>query len=104
MLTPAMLRRLLLALIALSLVRVFAVESPAMTNTHVVAHSKAAAFIASGRRSTSSRGACRRSTATCCDLVFGELARAQTMMRHSHQRLALGWRSLSGIRREAHVM
>jgi hypothetical protein len=33
MLTPAMLRRLLLALIALSLVRVFAVESPAMTNT-----------------------------------------------------------------------
>ena len=29
MLTPAMLRRLLLALIALSLVRVFAVESPA---------------------------------------------------------------------------
>ena len=30
MLTPAMLRRLLLALIALSLVRVFAVESPAI--------------------------------------------------------------------------
>jgi hypothetical protein len=49
MLTPAMLRRLLLALIALSLVRVFAVESPAMTNTHAVAHSKAAAFIADGR-------------------------------------------------------
>ena len=48
MLTPAMLRRLLLALIALSLVRVFAVESPAMTNTHAVAHSKAAAFIANG--------------------------------------------------------
>ena len=47
MLTPAMLRRLLLALIALSLVRVFAVESPA-TNTHAVAHSKAAAFIANG--------------------------------------------------------
>ena len=49
MLTPAMLRRLLLALIALSLVRVFAVESPAMTNTHAVTHSKAAAFIADGR-------------------------------------------------------
>jgi hypothetical protein len=48
MLTPAMLRRLLLALIALSLVRVFAVESSAMTNTHAVAHSKAAAFIANG--------------------------------------------------------
>jgi hypothetical protein len=49
MLTPAMLRRLLLALIALSLVRVFAVESPAMTHTHVVAHSKAAAFTANAR-------------------------------------------------------
>ena len=48
MLTPAMLRRLLLALIALSLVRVFAVESPAMTNAHAVAHSKAAAFITNG--------------------------------------------------------
>ncbi len=48
MLTPAMLRRLLLALIALSLVRVFAVESPAMTNTHAVARSKAAASIANG--------------------------------------------------------
>ncbi len=36
MLTPAMLRRLLLALIALSLVRVFAVESSAMTNTHAI--------------------------------------------------------------------
>jgi Tfp pilus assembly protein PilX len=48
MLTPAMLHRLLLALVALSLVRVFAVESSAMTNTHAVAHSKAAAFIANG--------------------------------------------------------
>ena len=48
MLTPAMLRRLLLALIALSLVRVFAVESPAMTNTHAIAHSKAAASITNG--------------------------------------------------------
>jgi len=48
MLTPAMLRRLLLALIALSLVRAFAVESPAMTNTHAVTHSKAAASIANG--------------------------------------------------------
>ncbi len=46
MLTPAMLRRLLLALIVLSLVRVFAVQSPAMTNTHAAAHSKATAFIA----------------------------------------------------------
>ena len=44
MLTPAMLRRLLLALIALSLVRVFAVESPAMTNTRAIAHSKAASI------------------------------------------------------------
>jgi hypothetical protein len=48
MLTPAMLRRLFLALIALCLVRVFAVESPAVTNTHPVARSKAAAFIANG--------------------------------------------------------
>ena len=48
MLTPAMLRRLLLALIALSLVRVFAVESPAMTNTHAIAQSKAAASITNG--------------------------------------------------------
>ena len=48
MLTPAMLRRLLLALIALSLVRVFAMESPAVTNARAVAHSKPAALIANG--------------------------------------------------------
>jgi hypothetical protein len=48
MLTPAMLRRLLLALVALSLVRVYAVETFAIANTHAVARSKAAAFIANG--------------------------------------------------------
>ena len=48
MLTLAMLRRLLLAPVALSLVRVFAVESSAMANTHTVAHSKAAASITNG--------------------------------------------------------
>jgi hypothetical protein len=48
MLTPAILRRFLLVLIAFYLVRVFAVESLAMTNTHIVAHSKAAALIADG--------------------------------------------------------
>ena len=42
MLTPAMLRRLLLAAIALSLVRVFAVETFAMANTHAGARSKPA--------------------------------------------------------------
>ena len=48
MLTLAMLRRLLLAPVALSLVRVFAVESSAMANTHTVAHSKAATSTANG--------------------------------------------------------
>jgi hypothetical protein len=48
MLTPAMLRRLLLAVVALSLVRVYAVESPAMTNTHAGARSKPATSTANG--------------------------------------------------------
>jgi hypothetical protein len=42
MLTPAMLRRLLLAAIALSLVRVFAVETFAIANTHAGVRSKPA--------------------------------------------------------------
>jgi hypothetical protein len=46
MLTPAMLRRLLLAVVALSLVRVYAVETFAMANTHAGVRSKPAAFIA----------------------------------------------------------
>ena len=48
MLTPAMLRRLLLALIALSLVRVFAVETFAIANTHAGARSKPATSTANG--------------------------------------------------------
>ena len=48
MLTPAMLRRLLLAAIALSLVRVFAVETFAMANTHAGARSKPATSTANG--------------------------------------------------------
>ena len=56
------------------------------------------------RESASSRGAWRRRTKPCCDLVFGGLVRAQTMMRHSHLRLAPGRRSLSGKRRGSHVM
>jgi len=46
MLTPAMLRRLLLAVPALSLVRVFAVETFAMANTHAGPRSKPATSIA----------------------------------------------------------
>ena len=48
MLTPAMLRRLLLALIALSLVRVYALEAFAIANTHAGARSKPAASTANG--------------------------------------------------------
>jgi len=42
MLTLAMLRRLLLAVVALSLVRVYAVETFAIANTHAGARSKPA--------------------------------------------------------------
>ena len=48
MLTPAMLRRLFFTLIALSLVRVFAVETFAMANTHAGARSKPATSTANG--------------------------------------------------------
>jgi hypothetical protein len=48
MLTPAMLRRLLLAVVALSLVRVYAVETFAIANTHAGARSKPATSIANG--------------------------------------------------------
>jgi len=42
MLTPAMLRRLLFAAVAFSLVRAFVVEGLAMTSTHAGANSKRA--------------------------------------------------------------
>jgi hypothetical protein len=42
MLTPVMLRRLLFAAIALSLISVFVVEGLAVANTRAAAHSKAA--------------------------------------------------------------
>jgi hypothetical protein len=48
MLTPAMLRRLLLAVVALSLVRVYAVETFAIANTHADARSKPATSTANG--------------------------------------------------------
>ena len=48
MLTPAMLRRLFLAVVALSLVRVYAVETFAIANTHVGARSKPATSTANG--------------------------------------------------------
>ena len=48
MLTPAMLRRLLLAVVALSLVRVYAVETFAIANTHAGARSKPATSTANG--------------------------------------------------------
>ena len=48
MLPPAMLRRLLLALIALSLVRVYAVETFAIANSHAGARSKPATSTAKG--------------------------------------------------------
>jgi hypothetical protein len=48
MLTSAMLRRLLLALIALSLVRVYALETFAIANTHAGARSKPATSTANG--------------------------------------------------------
>jgi len=48
MLTPAMLRRLLFAAIALSLVSVFVAEGFAMANAHSVAHSKPATSMPSG--------------------------------------------------------
>ena len=46
MLTLAMLRRLLLSVVALSLVRGYAVETFAMANTHAGVRSKPATFIA----------------------------------------------------------
>jgi hypothetical protein len=48
MLTLAMLRRLLLAVAALSLVRVYAVETFAMANSHAGARSKPATSTANG--------------------------------------------------------
>ena len=48
MLTLAMLRRLLLAVVALSLVRVYAVETFASANTHAGARSKPATSTANG--------------------------------------------------------
>jgi hypothetical protein len=48
MLTLAMLRRLLLAVVALSLVRVYAVETFAIANTHAGARSKPASSTANG--------------------------------------------------------
>jgi hypothetical protein len=48
MLTLAMLRRLLLAVVALSLVRVYAVETFAIANTHAGARSKPATSTANG--------------------------------------------------------
>ena len=48
MLTLAMLRRLLLAVVALSLVRVYAVETFAFANTHAGTRSKPATSTANG--------------------------------------------------------
>ncbi len=48
MLTPAMLRRLLFAAVALSLVRAFVVEGLTMASTHAGAHSKPATSMSGG--------------------------------------------------------
>jgi hypothetical protein len=49
MLTPAMLRRLLVAVAALSISTFFAAEGFAMANTHAAAHAKPATSMPGGR-------------------------------------------------------